>query len=102
MQGPYALYVGKLAPNKGTRHLVPVVERAGLDWPLVIAGTGPEHQAIAAAAARSDRHVRMIGWTDRLTTTAWMAHASMLIFPSRGPESLSRVLIEASSLGVPI
>jgi glycogen synthase len=31
-----------------------------------------------------------------------MAHASMLIFPSRGPESLSRVLIEASALGVPI
>jgi glycogen(starch) synthase len=26
----------------------------------------------------------------------------MLIFPSRGPESLSRVLIEASALGVPI
>jgi glycosyltransferase involved in cell wall biosynthesis len=25
-----------------------------------------------------------------------------LIFPSRGPESLSRVLIEASALGVPI
>ena len=31
-----------------------------------------------------------------------MAHASMLIFPSRGPESLSRVLIEASALGLPI
>jgi glycosyltransferase involved in cell wall biosynthesis len=26
----------------------------------------------------------------------------MLIFPSRGPESLSRVLIEASALGIPI
>jgi glycosyltransferase involved in cell wall biosynthesis len=26
----------------------------------------------------------------------------MLIFPSRGPESLSRVLLEASALGVPI
>ncbi|MEN3339813.1 MAG: hypothetical protein V7647_3489 [Acidobacteriota bacterium] len=102
MQGPYALYVGKLAPNKGTRHLVPVIERAGLDWPLVIAGTGPEQQAIAAAAARSDHDVRLLGWIDQLTTAAWMAHASMLIFPSRGPESLSRVLIEASALGVPI
>ncbi len=26
----------------------------------------------------------------------------MLVFPSRGPESLSRVLIEASALGIPI
>ena len=30
-----------------------------------------------------------------------MTAAAFLIFPSRGPESLSRVLIEASALGVP-
>jgi glycogen synthase len=102
MPGPYALYIGKLAPNKGTSHLVPVMERAGLDWPLIIAGTGPEYESIAAAAARSSRDVRMIGWIDQPAAAAWMAHASMLIFTSRGPESLSRVLIEASALGVPI
>src|SRR5205823_2049090 len=33
---------------------------------------------------------------------AWLGHASVLVFPSRGPESLSRVLIEASALGVAI
>lgn len=100
--GPYALYLGKLAPNKGASHLVPTVERADLDWPLIIAGDGPERDAIAAAAARSGRDVRLIGWIDQAAAAAWMAHASMLIFPSRGPESLSRVLIEASALGVPI
>ena len=98
----YALYLGKLAPNKGTSHLVPTVERAGLDWPLVIAGDGPDREAIAAAADRSDRDVRLIGWVDQRAAAAWMAHASLLLFPSRGPESLSRVLIEASALGVPI
>ena len=102
LPGPYAFYLGKLAPNKGSSVLVRTVERAGLDWPLVIAGDGPERDAIAAAAARSDRDVRLIGWIDQAAAAAWMAHASMLIFPSRGPESLSRVLIEASVLGVPI
>jgi glycosyltransferase involved in cell wall biosynthesis len=102
LQGPYALYIGKLAPNKGTRHLVPTIVKAGLDWPLVIAGTGPDREAIAAAAARSGRDVRLIDWIDQAAAARWMAHASMLIFPSRGPESLSRVLIEASALGVPI
>lgn len=102
IEGPYALYLGKLAPNKGTAHLVPAVERAALDWPLVIAGTGPEQDAIAAAAARSGRDVRLIGWIDQASAAAWLSHAAMLIFPSRGPESLSRVLIEASALGVPI
>jgi glycogen synthase len=100
--GPYALYLGKLAPNKGTSLLVPTIERADLDWPLVIAGDGPDRAAIEAAARRSGRDIRLVGWIDQDATAAWMAHAAMLLFPSRGPESLSRVLIEASALGVPI
>ena len=100
--GPYALYLGKLAPNKGTSHLVRVAEEAGLDWPLLIAGDGPERAAIESAARRSSRDIRMLGWVDQHQTAALLKHASMLIFPSRGPESLSRVLIEASALGVPI
>jgi glycosyltransferase involved in cell wall biosynthesis len=31
-----------------------------------------------------------------------MRHATLLAFPSYGPESLSRVLIEAAALGTPI
>ncbi len=102
LPGPYALYLGKLAPNKGTRNLVGIIERAGLDWPVVIAGDGPERDKVAAGVTQSDRDIRMIGWVDQRAAAAWMGHASMLIFPSRGPESLSRVLIEASALGVPI
>jgi glycogen synthase len=102
IEGPYALYLGKLAPNKGTAQLVQVIERAGLDWPLVVAGDGPDRAELAAAAARSDRDVRLVGWLDHDQAAAWLGHASILIFTSRGPESLSRVLIEASALGVPI
>jgi glycosyltransferase involved in cell wall biosynthesis len=102
MADPYALYVGKLAPNKGTDHLVGVLEQADLDWPLVIAGDGPDRRALEAAARRSGRNVRFLGWIDQEQMLAWLAHAGMLIFPSRGPESLSRVLLEASALGVPI
>jgi glycogen(starch) synthase len=100
--GPYALYLGKLAPNKGTTHLVQLIERSGLDWPVIIAGDGPEREAIAKEAAGSTRDIRLVGWLDQPAATAWLAHASILLFPSRGPESLSRVLIEASALGVPI
>jgi glycogen(starch) synthase len=101
-RGPYALYLGKLAPNKGTSHLVHVVEEAQLDWPLVIAGDGPERAAIESAALRSERTIQLLGWVDQNQTASLLAHASLLIFPSRGPESLSRVLIEASALGIPI
>ncbi|HEX2457650.1 MAG TPA: glycosyltransferase family 4 protein [Vicinamibacterales bacterium] len=102
LPGAYALYLGKLAPNKGTSNLIGVVERAGLDWPLVVVGDGPDRSAMTAQAARSGRDVRFTGWVKQESATAWLAYASMLIFPSRGPESLSRVLLEASALGIPI
>jgi glycogen(starch) synthase len=98
----YAVYVGKLAPNKGTSQLIEVITRAGLDWPLIIVGDGPDRRALEAAAMASRRTVEFMGWQDRDEATRLLAGASMLIFPSRGPESLSRVLIEASALGVPI
>ena len=102
LREPYALYVGKLEVNKGTDHLVEVVQQADLDWPLVIAGDGTDRPRIEAAARQAGRDVRFLGWIDQEQTGAWLAHAGVLLFPSRGPESLSRVLIEASALGVPI
>lgn len=99
---PYALYVGKLAPNKGTDLLLEVLRQADLDWPLVIAGDGPDRSALEAGARESGREIRFLGWLSQPDIARWIAHAAVLIFPSRGPESLSRVLIEASALGVPI
>lgn len=99
---PYAVYIGKLAPNKGTDYLVDVVRLADLDWPLVVVGDGPDRARLERAAAASGRRIEFTGWLDKAEATRLLADASMLIFPSRGPESLSRVLLEASALGVPI
>jgi glycogen synthase len=99
---PYAVYVGKLAPNKGTGYLVDVVRRADLDWPLIVAGDGPDRAGLEREAAASGRRIEFKGWVDKDESARLLAGASMLIFPSRGPESLSRVLIEASALGIPI
>ncbi|MDQ3486389.1 MAG: glycosyltransferase family 4 protein [Acidobacteriota bacterium] len=99
---PYALYVGKLAVNKGTDHLVDVIQQADLDWPLVIVGDGPDRNAVESAARASACDVRFEGWLNQAETGRWIAHAGLLIFPSRGPESLSRVLLEASARGIPI
>jgi glycogen synthase len=98
----YAIYVGKLAPNKGTSYLVDVIRQADLDWPLVIVGDGPERSAVETAAKASGRRIEFTGWLDKDEATRLLAGASLLIFPSRGPESLSRVLIEAGALGIPI
>ena len=58
--------------------------------------------AIEHEAARRGVRVRITGWLPREQALGWLARAAVLVFPSRGPESLSRVLIEAAALGVPI
>jgi glycosyltransferase involved in cell wall biosynthesis len=99
---PYALYLGKLAPNKGTRLLIDVIVQADLPWKLVVAGDGPDRAALEREARASGRRVEFIGWADKDAAARLLAGAVLLIFPSRGPESLSRVLIEASALAIPI
>jgi glycosyltransferase involved in cell wall biosynthesis len=102
LEAPYALFVGKLAPNKGVTRLFPAIARARLGWPLVIVGDGPDRREVERLAAASGRDVRLTGWLPREDALAWLRHASLLVFPSHGPESLSRVLLEAAALGVPI
>jgi glycogen synthase len=102
MAGPYVLYAGKLATNKGVQYLLPAVERAGLTLPLVVVGDGPLRASIEGEARARHLDVRVLGWRDRHDVWAWMRHATMLAFPSYGPESLSRVLLEAAALGTPI
>jgi len=102
LAGPYALFIGKLARNKGVAGLVDVVARARLNMPLVVVGDGPERATLVAAAARANVDVRVLEWLDRQEVFRWLGHAAFLIFPSNWPEPLSRVLLEASALRIPI
>jgi glycosyltransferase involved in cell wall biosynthesis len=102
MPGPYAVFVGKLEINKGVGGLLRAVSRGRLPWPLVVIGDGTERTRLEAAARAAALDVRFTGWLDRQGAVAWLRHARLLVYPSYGPESLSRVLIEASALGVPI
>lgn len=102
MADAYATFVGKLEPNKGVTKLLVAIERAQLDWPLVVVGDGSQRSRLEEAARRSGRNVRFTGWRPREEVLAWLRHTELLIFPSHGPESLSRVLLEASALGSPI
>ncbi len=99
---PYALFIGKLARNKGAGALVDVVRQSNLQMPLVVVGDGPERASLIEAAARAHVDVKVLQWLDRQEVFRWLGHAALLIFPSNWPEPLSRVLIEASALCVPI
>jgi glycosyltransferase involved in cell wall biosynthesis len=98
----YVLYAGKLATNKGVQYLIPAYRQAGLLMPLVVVGDGPLKDRLEREAREAGVDLRLMGWRDRAEVWALMRHASFLAYPSYGPESLSRVLIEAAALGVPI
>ena len=99
---PYVLYVGKLATNKGAQFLVPALADAGVSLPVVVVGDGPLRPSVESAAAARGLDLRVVGWRPRDEVWAWMRHARVLAYPSYGPESLSRVLVEAAALGTPI
>jgi glycosyltransferase involved in cell wall biosynthesis len=102
LEDAYVLYAGKLAINKGVQFLVRAYRSAGLSQPLVVVGDGPLRGEVEAEARAAGVDLRVLGWRDRREVWAWMRHAEALAFPSYGPESLSRVLIEAAALGTPI
>jgi glycosyltransferase involved in cell wall biosynthesis len=102
IDGPYVLYAGKIATNKGTQYLAEAVADAGIRWPVIVVGDGPQRAALEADARARGLDLRVLGWRDRDEVWTWMRHATLLAFPSYGPESLSRVLIEAAALGTPI
>ncbi len=98
----FVLFVGKLEANKGAQDLIPAFAQAKVLLPLVILGSGSEQRAISEEAARLKVEVITPGWAERADVLRAMKRAEALIFPSKWPEPLSRVLLEALALGTPI
>ena len=103
-QAPRALFVGRLAPEKGLDILLDA-------WPLVLAshpgacltlvGEGPERPRLEAQAERLgvSGSVKLPGATD--DPGACLREADLFILPSR-EEGMSIALLEAMALGVPL
>jgi len=97
------LYIGALVRQKGVDLLLRAfkeLKRERPDAGLVIAGDGPEREALERLAAELElRDVQFLGYVqelDRLFTTG-----SVLALPSR-EEGLGIVLLEAMARGVPV
>jgi len=95
----FVLFVGKLEPNKAPDLVIPILKKSGLDLPLVVAGAGGLASAIQAAAREADIETHFCGWTPHDQTLALMGKAAAVVFPSRWPEPLSRVLLEGLGVG---
>jgi glycogen synthase len=98
----FVVFVGKLEENKGARHLVPAVAASGTGLPLVVLGEGTLAHTVKKDAAAAGVPLLLRGWAEREDVLRILARATALVFPSLWPEPLSRVLLEALALGVPV
>ncbi len=99
--GGYALFVGRLAPEKGTGTMLAAWDRLGTRYPLKIVGDGPlKDQVVRVAAKRSD--VEWLGHRPVADVHALMRKAEMLVFPSQWYETFGRVAAEAFAAGTPV
>ena len=101
--GDYALFVGRLSPEKGIGTLLAAWELLPKDIPLVIAGDGPMRSQVEEHVARSGgANVSYRGRLLREQALAAMKGARFLIFPSEWYEGFPVTIAEAFACGVPV
>jgi glycosyltransferase involved in cell wall biosynthesis len=98
------LFVGRLAEEKGCRHLVEAIPAVLARFPgavALLAGTGPEREKLEALVRRTGvaGHVRFLGIRDDVADL--LAAADVVCLPSLH-EGLSLALLEAMSAGRPV
>jgi glycosyltransferase involved in cell wall biosynthesis len=98
--GRGAVYVGRLAPEKGVRLLLEAWRRLG-SAPLAIVGGGPEEPAVRALAAALP-NVRVTGAVSMESVRAELARAAFGVFPSLCYETFGLAAAEALAAGRPV
>ena len=99
-RGGYAIFVGRLSPEKGVDTLLEAWKRLGKGIPLKIVGQGPLADKVQEAASK----LANVEWLGRLPLTELyelMGAAQFLIFPSQWYETFGRVAVEAFATGTP-
>jgi glycosyltransferase involved in cell wall biosynthesis len=101
--GEYALFAGRLVPEKGVGTLLAAWERLGAPVPLRIIGEGALRSMVEAASLRPSKSlVRFAGGLLRPDVQAAMKRAHFLVFPSEWYECFPLVIVEAFACGLPV
>lgn len=99
--GRYAVFVGRLATEKGLETLLAAWRHLNGSLPLKIIGDGPMAAAVQEAAAK-DTTIQWLGNLPLEAVYALVGAATFLMLPSQCYENFPRVVIEAFAKGTPV
>ena len=99
--GGYALFVGRLSPEKGIGTLLNAWRTMHSELPLRIVGDGPLADEVAEAA-RTMSGVSWLGSRTAEEVAVLVSEAAFLVCPSGCYETFGRVVIEAFAAGTPV
>ncbi len=95
----YALYVGRLSPEKGISTILRAWEK--IQIPLKLVGDGPLREMVQRFAV-SNPMVEWLGFQPRENVIKMMKQASMLILASEWYENMPVTMLESFSCGLPV
>ena len=93
--GGYALYLGRLSPEKGIETLLAAHAQIADRVPLAIAGTGPMEHALRSRYPKA----RYFGHLSGSTLESVIRNASLIVTPSEWYENCPMSVLEAMAFG---
>ena len=100
-EGHYAIFIGRLAPEKGIETLLQAWKQLNGKVPLKIFGDGPLSLRVRKAAENTEE-IEYLGHQPRSELFQYLQHASFLIFPSLWYEGFPMTITEAFASGLPV
>jgi glycosyltransferase involved in cell wall biosynthesis len=99
--GNYAIYVGRLSPEKGVETLLTAWSKLAGTVPLKIIGDGPLRDVVLEAS-RNDDSIEWLGRRPSHEVHDALGQAAFAVVPSTVRETFGRVAIEAFATGTPV
>ena len=99
--GGFALFAGRLVPEKGISTLLRAWEQLDGKMTLKIAGAGPMEPEVREAASRL-RSIEYIGLQPNTEVLRLMGSASLFLLPTEQYEGHPRSTVEAFARGLPV
>jgi glycosyltransferase involved in cell wall biosynthesis len=99
--GGYALYVGRLSPEKGVATMLEAWKTARNAIPLKVVGEGSLAELVIGAG-QACREIEYLGRKSLPEVLDLMRSAEFLVFPSEWYETMGRTIMEAFAVGTPV